>query len=66
MPKPCYCGKHLLDPEHATYVKDGHPMCHERTCAPTHQQATTLDAQLTDMRRRELAARMIGAGFNGR
>ena len=29
---PCYCGLHNLDPEHATYVKDGKPLCHPTTC----------------------------------
>lgn len=29
---PCYCGAYLLDPENATYVKDGKPMCHAHTC----------------------------------
>lgn len=32
MKVPCYCGKYRLDPEHATYVKDGKPMCHPDTC----------------------------------
>ena len=28
----CYCGAHQLDPQHAIYVKDGHPLCREYTC----------------------------------
>jgi hypothetical protein len=28
----CYCGHHKLDPENATYVKNGRPMCHPVTC----------------------------------
>lgn len=28
----CACGAYRINPEHATYVKDGVPMCHEETC----------------------------------
>lgn len=30
----CPCGPYLIEanPEHSTYVRDGVPMCNERTC----------------------------------
>ena len=29
----CACGVYLADPENASYVKDGKPMCPAETCA---------------------------------
>lgn len=29
---PCFCKRYLVNPENATYVKDGVPMCNAATC----------------------------------
>ena len=39
----CACGPYRLNPENATYVRDGVPLCHEETCrkvAERRQQPT--------------------------
>lgn len=53
MKKLCYCGKYEIDPEHATYVKDGRPMCNEYTCGK-------VDKAAVEMRVREYGARLVG------
>lgn len=32
MRRACACGIYLIDPEHATYVRYGVPLCPEATC----------------------------------
>jgi hypothetical protein len=41
----CYCGRYQLNPERATFVKNGVPMCHEWTCAKVkeHRKREHLD-----------------------
>lgn len=40
----CACGVYPLDPEEATYVRDGKPLCHEETCARVaHNRRQTID-----------------------
>lgn len=40
----CYCKRYLINPEHATYVKNGIPMCNENTCQKVaeHREARNL------------------------
>lgn len=40
----CYCKRYLINPENATHVKNGVPMCHEHTCAKVkeHREAMAL------------------------
>jgi hypothetical protein len=28
----CFCRRYHINPEHATHVRQGIPLCHERTC----------------------------------
>lgn len=40
----CYCKRYLINPENATYVKNGIPMCNEATCQKVkeHRDARNL------------------------
>lgn len=53
----CVCGAYMLNPEHATYVRDGKPFCHEQTCAKVKERRHGIDNEMSDGLRREIAAR---------
>lgn len=38
----CECGVYRIETEHATYVRDGKPLCHAETCRKVryYRQAT--------------------------
>lgn len=56
---PCYCGHYCLNPENATYVKEGKPLCHTITCERANRRAPELAQQAAELRRIEEAARAI-------
>lgn len=41
----CYCGHHSLNPENATYVKDGRPLCLSTTCERAALRQSTEQAK---------------------
>jgi hypothetical protein len=41
----CFCGRYMLNPERANFVKNGVPMCSQWTCQKVqeHRKRETLD-----------------------
>lgn len=51
----CACGAYKINPESATYVRNGVPMCHEETCRKVAERRNDVEgeARRAEMRRLE-------------